>query len=99
MPLPLPLPLATNQTAGRSPFIATSSLAELYRRSVTPLHLPCISPTSPLYLAQLYRRSVALSLSLTLSPSLTLSRSLPLPLPLTLSLTVGPHRQVEDGGG
>ena len=34
---------ATNQTAGRSPFIATSSLAELYRRSVTPLYLPCIS--------------------------------------------------------
>ena len=33
VPLPLPLPLATNQTAGRSPFIATSSLAELYRRS------------------------------------------------------------------
>ena len=43
VPVPLPLPLATNQTAGRSPFIATSSLAELYRRSVPPLYLPCIS--------------------------------------------------------
>ena len=58
VPLPLPLPLATNQTAGRSPFIATSSLAELYRRSVTPPISPLYLLTSPLNPAELYRRSV-----------------------------------------
>ena len=77
---------ATNQTAGRSPFIATSNLAELYRRS--PLredswdclklgNARCTDAASP---RGICHEEARLTLALTLSLALI--------LPLTLSLTV-----------